>query len=644
MFQEGKAQAAPHQPGPVKVALIVGSGRSGTTLFERLLSRQEGWTSVGELVDIWQTGLVNNDRCGCQDPFGDCDFWRSVGDTAFGGWTSVRPRNMLSLKRSVERQRFLPLLIFPRLSFHFSTRLRKYADVMQTLYLAISTVSGANVIVDSSKWPIHALLLRQMPAVDLKVLHMVRDPRGVAASWKKRHVVRPHAVMGPAFMRSTGVFKTAINWIAFNAEARILRSLGIPAVTLRYEDFVRDPFGAVAMAANHIQGRDPEIDGVGLGELDMRLSHGLGGNPVRFRTGTVDLVQDTAWRRRLSTLEKLAVMVLAFPLMAAYGYLRRSSRFAPQRYPQRTREHWVGEAPDVSVIIPTRSRPTLLRRAIDSIVRQDYPGRIQCVVVFDQSRPDHSLEMTSDLRSVVVVPNTRTPGLPGARNSGLRKCKGSYIAFCDDDDEWLQGKLDAQMRLIRHSPGAKCAATGIYVSTARGLYPKVPSLERIDHKDLAKDRLLAINPCSLIVASDVVREVGLVDEQIPNGYGEDYDWLLRITSRFPIEVVRQPLVIVRWHERSWFKDRWANIDAAIEYLLDKHPDLASSRIGYSRLISRRAIAKAAMGEKGAALRLAVRAVWLNPLQKRCFATFAILAGVLDVGKTQEIANRFGRGL
>ncbi|HEV2893829.1 MAG TPA: glycosyltransferase family A protein, partial [Actinomycetota bacterium] len=95
------------------------------------------------------------------------------------------------------------------------------------------------------------------------------------------------------------------------------------------------------------------------------------------------------------------------------------------------------ETPPVSVVVPTRDRPELLRRAVTAILEQTYQGPIECVVVFDQSDPDLPWGALPAGRRLVLVRNQRTPGLAGARNSGILAATGELVAFCDDDDEWL---------------------------------------------------------------------------------------------------------------------------------------------------------------------------------------------------------------
>src|SRR5687768_5277454 len=82
--------------------------------------------------------------------------------------------------------------------------------------------------------------------------------------------------------------------------------------------------------------------------------------------------------------------------------------------------------PSVGVVLPTHDRPELLRRALESVLAQDYAGDLRAVVVFDRAEPDPSL--ASD--RVTVIANTRDPGLAGARNSGILALDTDLVAFC----------------------------------------------------------------------------------------------------------------------------------------------------------------------------------------------------------------------
>ncbi|HZI72415.1 MAG TPA: glycosyltransferase family A protein, partial [Gemmatimonadales bacterium] len=94
-----------------------------------------------------------------------------------------------------------------------------------------------------------------------------------------------------------------------------------------------------------------------------------------------------------------------------------------------------GQWPLVSVIVPTRGRPELVRQALSSVIGQTYPGAIECIVVHDQEPPQPELAgLGTANRSVRVVSNSRSPGLAGSRNTGVALARGEFIASCDDDD------------------------------------------------------------------------------------------------------------------------------------------------------------------------------------------------------------------
>ena len=87
----------------------------------------------------------------------------------------------------------------------------------------------------------------------------------------------------------------------------------------------------------------------------------------------------------------------------------------------------------------------------------------EVVLVFDQSEPDVTLAGDHGGRTVTVVANTRSPGLAGARNSGIALADTELVAFCDDDDRWLPGKLSRQVEVFRADPGARFVSCGIQV-------------------------------------------------------------------------------------------------------------------------------------------------------------------------------------
>lgn len=302
----------------------------------------------------------------------------------------------------------------------------------------------------------------------------------------------------------------------------------------------------------------------------------------------------------------------------------------------------------VSVIIATRDRPVLLRRALTGVRSQRHDARIEIVVVFDRSEPDHTLaDLATDEGhgiDVVVTTNKRTRGLAGARNSGIDLATGAWIAFCDDDDEWLPGKLQAQFDALAVSPGCRAACTGILIRYEGADTARMPDPDRLTFDGFLRDRMTEVHPSSWLVhRQTLVERIGLVDEEIPGSYAEDYDLFLRTARRTGIAVAGQPLVRVWWHGGSFFFERWKMIDEALDYLTVKYPEFDRHPDGLARILGQQAVAQAAMGERGRALRTVAATARLHPLEKRLPLALAVAAG-LKAETVLKLAHRFGRGI
>jgi glycosyltransferase involved in cell wall biosynthesis len=301
--------------------------------------------------------------------------------------------------------------------------------------------------------------------------------------------------------------------------------------------------------------------------------------------------------------------------------------------------------PMVSVVVPTRDRAALLRRAIAAVLGQDYGGDIECVVVFDQS----PLELPEDLtipprRWLRAVVNRRTSGLAGARNTGILMARGQLIAYCDDDDEWLPAKLSAQVSDLASAPDCSVATTGIITVTGRRSRDRVYPQRLITRDMLLRSRIMEAHSSTLLIRRDALDRVGLVDEEIPGSYAEDYEWLLRASADGPLLVTQRPLVRVDMNPRSHFSKQWTSMVDANHYLIRRHPDLAGEPRGLARIYGRLAIAEAALGHRKRACRYAMRSLRLQPRQHRGFVALAISAGLVTADQAVRIANAIGRGL
>ncbi|SDJ52025.1 Sulfotransferase family protein [Nonomuraea maritima] len=280
-----------------------GLGRSGTTLLERLLGEIPGVVALGEVVHLWERGVLAAELCGCGRPFPACPFWRQVGERAFGGWTRGHAERVLTLRRQIDRTRRIARIHHPDLA--------EYAAAYRALYAAV----GAPVVVDSSKHASLACCLVAAGGVDVRVVHVVRDPRAVAHSWSKLvprpEDGRPMTRWGPA--------RTALHWWAQNAALELLPGRGARVTRVRYEDLVARPGSTLEALARELELGEPDLSFVEGRSAWLGPSHTASGNPMRFHVGRVELRRDDAWRAEPRTARRL-VDVLTWPLRARYGY------------------------------------------------------------------------------------------------------------------------------------------------------------------------------------------------------------------------------------------------------------------------------------------------------------------------------------
>jgi hypothetical protein len=305
----------------VRVQYIGGWGRSGSTMLDLMLGQAPQVFSAGEVREIWQSGLVENRLCGCEQPFRDCSFWQAVGEAGFGGWDRIPLQEILKRRYSLDRPWSFSMLPLGGVVGSFRARIQMYTDTLGRLYRAIAEVSGASVIVDSSNLPSHAFLLRTMPAIDLRVIHLVRDSRAVAWSWQKRVEKRKSA--GPsAYLPQYNAGGSSLRWLLYNGLTQSLRPLRVPYALVRYEDLVRNPYEVTAGLLRHagLTGDAAEPSYIQGHRVMLKPNHTVEGNPMRFVTGELDLRADQEWHRQMPSRDRRLVTALTLPLLAAYGY------------------------------------------------------------------------------------------------------------------------------------------------------------------------------------------------------------------------------------------------------------------------------------------------------------------------------------
>ncbi|MGD8758426.1 MAG: glycosyltransferase, partial [Deltaproteobacteria bacterium] len=197
--------------------------------------------------------------------------------------------------------------------------------------------------------------------------------------------------------------------------------------------------------------------------------------------------------------------------------------------------------PTVSVVIPSYNRASLLKEAVDSVLGQDFDD-FELIVIDDGSTDDTAGLLQSYPNICVVRQDHR--GVSAARNAGIRRASGRFLAFLDSDDLWLPGKLSAQIAFFKTHPKALiCQTEEIWIRSGVRVNPR-----RRHRKDSGmiferSVELCLVSPSAVMLKRNLLDEVGWFDESLPAC--EDYDLWLRIAWRFPLHLIRTPLVIKR---------------------------------------------------------------------------------------------------
>jgi glycosyltransferase involved in cell wall biosynthesis len=302
--------------------------------------------------------------------------------------------------------------------------------------------------------------------------------------------------------------------------------------------------------------------------------------------------------------------------------------------------------PLVTVVIPTRGRSALLAETLASVTGQDYPGPMEIIVVHDREEPDQTLDRFSRPdRPVRPMLNSRTGGLCGARNTGVLASRGALVASCDDDDLWYPAKVRLQVERLESDPELLAVGSGIRLLMGERGNVDWPARETVvSHERLLRNRVKELHSSTLMMRRSAFDAAGMYDEDLPHGYAEDYDWLLRASRVGKVGTVPDILADIRKDVPSYFRGRALNTATALEYLLEKHPDFADRRRSHARILGQIAYQRAAAGERARGARIAGRALGRYPASTHAWLALAVAGPGVEPSRLLAAARRVGRGL
>lgn len=189
----------------------------------------------------------------------------------------------------------------------------------------------------------------------------------------------------------------------------------------------------------------------------------------------------------------------------------------------------------ISVIIPTYNRCASLERAIHSVLSQKN-AEFELIVVDDGST-DGTRDLIHQIPQINYL-HQNNRGVSAARNFGIKHAHGEWIAFLDSDDEWLPGKLAAQVQFFEENPSIKiCQTNEIWIRKGVRVNPMKKHAKKGGWIFEHCLPLCAISPSSVMMHRSLFEQVGLFDESYPAC--EDYELWLRIASRYEVGLIEK---------------------------------------------------------------------------------------------------------
>jgi hypothetical protein len=308
----------------VSVLSVVGAGRSGTTVLASILGEVPGCAGAGEIRWLWQRGVLEGRPCGCGEKPSDCPVWSQVIERCLSmpGPDGVPPtvEAIVAAQQELgETRHRLRVLRSAAGGEEDWPSLRLVRHVTGVAVRTFAEATGASVVIDTSKRPLDAAVMARVPEVDHYVLHVLRDPRAVAHSWRRAKsfsVGDQTRTMGTRRLPAT-----VRRWLASALGTEALRRHIAPEhwLRLRYEDFCARPVESMdrLLSMMGVPGRPPFEDA---STVRLRPNHIVAGNPSRFTVGSVRIRVDEEWKTAMSRRDQALVAASTWPLLRRYGY------------------------------------------------------------------------------------------------------------------------------------------------------------------------------------------------------------------------------------------------------------------------------------------------------------------------------------
>ncbi len=279
----------------------MGAGRSGTTALATFLGNNNKIQNIGEMHQFFEY-LDENKECSCGKLLNECEFWKNKIDNP----TQEYSANSRKLSEKMESH---SSIIKHLLNSFSNIEYEKYIELHQSILDSIQSDSEKSTLLDSSKYTGRALALNKLDNIELKIIYVVRDVRGVINSFSKK-------VQTSKSPLSTIVYYLLINLVAEFISRFIFRK---KVIKIRYEDLINNPNSLFDRLESFLNLNLQDIKGKIERKQAFEVGHIVGGNRLK-KNKEIYFRKDVSWKKNFSWIERIIYYILAAPIMILNRY------------------------------------------------------------------------------------------------------------------------------------------------------------------------------------------------------------------------------------------------------------------------------------------------------------------------------------
>lgn len=304
----------------IKLLYIAGTGRNGSTLLERILNEIPGVFAAGELGRV---ARCNKSKiCFCGEKLTVCPVWQAITneiDSQLDEEKFLQLDQKYSSQKGIER---LKLLIRPKKQ-QLANDFKQYLNSLAIKYQAIHKHKSGRIITDSTIDTLYGYYLSLIPSIDLYIIHLIRDPRGVSYSWQQLKFASPSAK--EPWTPQIPYFKSALSWVRRNIFIELMFARTGKYLQVHYEDLVANPAAVVGKIANLLNLKLENIDFIKENKIFLGESHLIGGNLDALKKGREEIIlkPDERWKHHMKLMDIILVTFITWPLILKYSIFRK---------------------------------------------------------------------------------------------------------------------------------------------------------------------------------------------------------------------------------------------------------------------------------------------------------------------------------